>query len=443
MKADTRLVYGSPNWRKTLGGFRANVDNKIKLTMEPFPDEEVLADFALLAYTECRSELNLPDDWCLLTTAYNKSWLNGYFGCAIWNSSEQHIVIAHRGTGLTNLGAIWADGIGIYCNRYTDHMCSAITFADDIKEEILKINKEHNNHFMLSFTGHSLGAWLAGVTTLTVKHLKREGSVFSGIASPGEGLHVHTLALDSPGVEDMMIQICRDFYIQRQNPSIITQQLDITNILSDPNMVNSTGFHVGDIQHIPMKEFDLSFDSNKATLFHNLDTHDLVPLIIAIGDGRGRFVVQNWPQGLAEREEYQELMKRRETKDGTDPSSKNYRYDVWLGNKCHLGVFSIEELKFVKNIRYFRSNTIIKLSEIKDFQFSQNLDELDFPKIEIDDRRKTITCHSRVDLRKMIRQTKQLFRLFRTDIMDAVNKLIKLSHCWSGLPSHVASYSGL
>jgi hypothetical protein len=44
---------------------------------------------------------------------------NGYFGAAYWHPEHQQVVIAHRGTKLTNLVAIFTD---LACMRFKHHI---------------------------------------------------------------------------------------------------------------------------------------------------------------------------------------------------------------------------------------------------------------------------------------------------------------------------------
>jgi len=74
-----------------------------------------MAQFASKTYTDYKTRktdaqyekwLALPDGWKLLNTASNGSKTNGYFGAAYWHPEHQQVVIAHRGTKLTNLVAL-------------------------------------------------------------------------------------------------------------------------------------------------------------------------------------------------------------------------------------------------------------------------------------------------------------------------------------------------
>jgi putative lipase involved disintegration of autophagic bodies len=51
-------------------------------------------------------------------------------------------------------------------------MSSASTFAHKVVEVLQEVNKIKGVSFQLFFTGHSLGGWLAQITTFTTEYLK-------------------------------------------------------------------------------------------------------------------------------------------------------------------------------------------------------------------------------------------------------------------------------
>ena len=147
----------------------------------------MLVQFASKVYTDYKTResdaqyetrLALPDGWKLLTTASNGIKANGYFGAVYWHPELQQVVIAHRGTKLTNLGAQWTDIVGVMFKHHVPQMCSASTFAHKVVEVLQEVNKIKGVSFQLFFTGHSLGGWLAQITTFTTEYLKTEGNTF-------------------------------------------------------------------------------------------------------------------------------------------------------------------------------------------------------------------------------------------------------------------------
>jgi hypothetical protein len=113
---DEKLQLSHSNFKQTICDFfkEKSITPLSQLKATPlFPTPYVLAQFASKTYTDYETRetdaqyetrLALPDGWELLTTASNSSKTNGYFGAAYWHPEHQQVVIAHRGTRITNLG---------------------------------------------------------------------------------------------------------------------------------------------------------------------------------------------------------------------------------------------------------------------------------------------------------------------------------------------------
>jgi hypothetical protein len=219
LSVDTELKFSHENFKQTIDDFfkDKNVTPLSQLTSTPpFPTPHMLAQFAYKAYTnyekretdaQYETRLALPDGWKLLTTASNTSIGNGYFGAAYWHSEHQHVVIAHRGTALSNLGAVWTDLRGILHNHYVSQMESASTFAHKVAKVLREVNQEKGPIFQVFVTGHSLGGWLAQITTFTMKYLQVEESTFVKSDTVPLSCHPHTVVFDSPGCKDMLSQM--------------------------------------------------------------------------------------------------------------------------------------------------------------------------------------------------------------------------------------------
>lgn len=133
---------------------RLSKEEKLK-TIGAYPLPGIFATFSWRAYDTFEKEVPLPEGWKLLTTATNKDIANGYFGAAFWNPESHHMVVAHRGTEVNNVGAVVADIAGIVFNNYGGQMESACTFVDQIVNTMKEIERENENvHFELFFTGH-------------------------------------------------------------------------------------------------------------------------------------------------------------------------------------------------------------------------------------------------------------------------------------------------
>jgi hypothetical protein len=169
LKVDEELNLSKENFKQSMDDFFKDkyVTNLCQLTATPtFPTPHVLAQFASKTYTDYEKgetdiqyerRLALLDGWKLLTTASNVSKTNGFFGAAYWHPEHQQIVIAHRGTVPTKLGALWTDVKGIMLNHYVSQMGSASTFAHKVVQVLRAVSRSKCVSFQLFFTGHPLG----------------------------------------------------------------------------------------------------------------------------------------------------------------------------------------------------------------------------------------------------------------------------------------------
>jgi hypothetical protein len=87
-------------------------------------------------------------------------------------------VIAHRGTEPTKLGSLWTDLFGVLFENHVPQMTFASTFAHKVVAVLREVDRLKRVNFQPFFTGHSLGGWLAQVTTFTTKFLTREKKNF-------------------------------------------------------------------------------------------------------------------------------------------------------------------------------------------------------------------------------------------------------------------------
>jgi len=345
LKEDKRLILSHQNFKESIQQFYANKQlsaiDQIKAT-SPYPTSHVLAQFASMAYHDCTHEVPKPPaGWQLLTTASNTGDENGYFGTAYWHSEHQQVVIAHRGTDIKNFGALVTDVKGVLFNNYVEQMSSASTFANKVVTVLQEIEKEKNVSFELFFTGHSLGGWLAQITTftteylevkrgtflkrlktqqgaqracctvqdshdvqqvslmqnpaLTFKYIRGNPDIFLNKRKLEEGkppanstaqfsqyithsYHAHTVVFDSPGCEKMLVEMKKNFDVRHNRSSIDVQYLDITSYLSAPNLINTCNSHLGTVYRIFTDLSDMGF-LGKHTPLYNLATHSMDKIV--------------------------------------------------------------------------------------------------------------------------------------------------------------------
>jgi len=163
----------------------------------------------------------LPEDnkWKIIKIKNGES---GYFGVIYINHQIKQIVLSHRGT--KSLKAVLEDIKGIMLNLKSKQKIEAFDFVD---RAIKLINEgEELKDYRLSFTGHSLGAFLA------------ELSVYY-CHSYFKYTNVNAVTFESPGSKESMEDL------QSNLESIILEQLDIVGYVGYPNLINTYNKHVG------------------------------------------------------------------------------------------------------------------------------------------------------------------------------------------------------
>nr|XP_042910438.1 uncharacterized protein LOC122268276 isoform X2 [Parasteatoda tepidariorum] len=213
----------------------------IRLDKFIYPSVYQLAQFSSRVYEEEKYLETLEQDWVLLNTAKNRK--DGYIGAAYWNPDHQQVVIAHKGTNPKNVKDLWTDYEGILSNKYTSQMSSAITFSYKIAVEVEEFNRKQSANLTLSITGHSLGGWLAQITTFSTEYLTKGESDFF-VKSRNEGFHTHTVVFDSPGCKEMLLKMESDFDVRYSGKAHSSSFLDVTIYLSAPNLVNTLHSHL-------------------------------------------------------------------------------------------------------------------------------------------------------------------------------------------------------
>jgi hypothetical protein len=255
----------------------------------PFPTPHNLAQFASKIYTNYKTgetdtdyetRLDLPDGWKLLTTASNVRWNNGYFGAAYWHPQHHQVVIAHRGTEIKTVGSLWTDLFGVIFENHVPQMSSASTFAHKVVEVLQDVNRLKPVSFQLFFTGHSLGGWLAQVTTFTTNYLKREGNVFLKSYNGNDNYHPHTVVFDSPGCKDMLAEMRDIFDVRLSGRSIGIEHLVITSYLSAPNCIYTCNSHLGTVYRIFIDLSDMGWRQINTPMY-NLPTHSMNKIVHA------------------------------------------------------------------------------------------------------------------------------------------------------------------
>ena len=450
LSVDENLKQSHEEFKQSINYFfeGKNVTPLSQLTATPlFPKPHLLAQFASKAYTDYKSGetdsqyetlLALPDGWKLLTTASNSSETNGYFGAAYWHPEHQQVVIAHRGTDPTNLGALWAGVIGVLSKHHVPQMSSAITFAHKVVEVLRLVNQEKGVNFQLFFTGHSLGGWLAQITTFTTKYLDRKGINFLKSDSVLHSFHPHTVVFDSPGCKDMLLQMTDKLDVRLDGRSIDIEHLDITSYLSAPNRINTCNAHLGTVYRIFPDLSDMGW-WGKHTALYNTAKHSMTKIVEAFDTETGQVrknvqgqlkvqVVVDWPvtAGLSRGKEHKSFFEWAKHFNSYHPEntdktfwlkyyhSLRYQTKTYDERVSRLSVFSKEECQFLEN--YHRKCQFPKLFKPKEM-FSevsnkQAQEEAEKRLRSFEFENQAIYCTDGSALQALIPYVKRLLQLF-------------------------------
>ena len=383
LDVDKHIIENFKLWLNIEHDTSSNIDKLNSVASFPIP--YIFAKFASKAYENCgetekqlkKYEEDLPQGWKLLTHASSS---NGYYGVAYWHSDCQQVVIAHRGTefglSIDFLLDLFADFKGIVANEYVAQMNSAITFSYKVNETLFKSGL----NFQLFFTGHSLGGWLAQITSLTTKYLTIKENKF--LKDPNHMInehHAHTVVFDSPGCKEMLSQMESDFDIRYNDlsagRSIFIKNLDITSYLSAPNRINTSNHHIGKLYRIfvDLSDWKLYEIYDKAT--HSLDR------ILKAFEGNNLKIldVVDWPirKGLGEKE-FNSFFKWAEYSNDYNPetvvkefqgySSIRYQTKPFNEQECSINIFTQSEQEFLRKYQAVRDFEFFELKMLHCFQ---------------------------------------------------------------------------
>jgi hypothetical protein len=252
--------------------------------------------------------------------------------------------------------------------------------------------------------------------------------------------HPHTVAFDSPGCRDMLIQMASMFDVRLDFRLINLQHLDITTYLSAPNLINTCNSHIGTVYRLYIDLSDMGL-LERHTAFYNLATHNIDKIKQAFDpengqvrkDNKGELKIRevvDWPvsAGLkygAEMNEFFEFVNyfnnyHLELQDSVhEKMSKGYhglRYQTKTYDECtnSLSVFTEDEREFLERYRWLRDLSDVFRPEdlfyVMNNVAAQNVSKQMLRNFELENYR--IRCPDAGTLRELIPFVKRLARLY-------------------------------
>ncbi len=203
-------------------------EEKSKLTSDKRPSHLVYALMSKQTYrgSDLKKSSSLididgnPDSrWTVKKTLVGKS---GYCGVIFLNKTDNQIVVVHRGTN--TLKSLLQNLYGIYRNKLSKHNNLAY------KLTVEAVEMARSNRATLSFTGYSLGAFLA------------ELSVFyccNTLKFPD----VSAVTFESPGSKGSLDEL--QFHSRWRSGEIDLTDLDVTSYVSSPSLINTCNYQIG------------------------------------------------------------------------------------------------------------------------------------------------------------------------------------------------------
>jgi tetratricopeptide (TPR) repeat protein len=250
--ASTYLYNKHRSYSASANAEMINVTSSLRVQAVPLyrPTDLTHIHYAVEVYKDTGGNVLETDGWELLTT-YTES--NGYFGAAYKNDKNKHIIISHRGTqDLRD----WQTNLDLMTRRLNSQEASAwYVFSR-------QIIKDNGPNYSYSFTGHSLGGWLAQICLWNYhdEFVKDQYSLYKDSFA---------ITLEEPGAKEILEELQPRIEVGYR---IDVNKLDITSYLSYPNIANTVLGHVGSVYALFPNVQDLSW-LQYHTIGYTLKTH--------------------------------------------------------------------------------------------------------------------------------------------------------------------------
>ena len=215
----------------------------------------------------------------------------GYRGMVFVHHERREIVVAHRGTELTNLGALMADYEAVAKGQLHPQVTEALhNSLDKGVMALLNPSNPTEKPYHLTFTGHSLGGFLA---TVCLYLTQRKGEAFKAFHVP-----LASAAVFDPAGSDVFLHKYEPHGTRGTGlGDKEIKDLDVSHFVSLPNYVNAYHPHAGGTLYMVMPE--AVKDDNPISYLAS--THKLENILAAFDEKTGhpkqgqRWEMEDWP----------------------------------------------------------------------------------------------------------------------------------------------------
>lgn len=215
-----------------------------------------------------------------------------FFAVLYRHRITHHLVLAYRGTD--SIQAIIEDLHGIYNDNSVSPQRKK---AYGVVRDAIAIAEEGS--LPLSFTGHSLGAYLAELSVFYCHAYSCKAVTATDDNDDNNDndydvrTSVHAVTFESPGTLDAMDKLQSHL----PNNALVLHQLDITTYMSYPNLVNTLNRQVGTIYSLKPKIDGWS----NVPGWHLKQVHSMSHIVEAFTNAKAlqptRHYMRDWPHG--------------------------------------------------------------------------------------------------------------------------------------------------
>lgn len=237
-------------------------------------------------------------DW-KVNQVYDDSKKSGYFGVIYENEKTRNLVLAVRGTK--------SEALDVLKKLFTSNN-SVKTDIEEILGGQIVVGQQAQNYeatkyaikraaeknYRLSFTGYSLGAWLAELSVFYCRAYFNKYNV-----------EIKAVTFDSPGTKPMMERLQSN--IVSRDTQVKLKELPIFTYLAKPNPVNCCNEHVGTVKCVEVEMLQTDrFDAKAPKLIKKTIGSEVHGLLAIEGHGLSK-ILETFDRESGQPKQYEKM----------------------------------------------------------------------------------------------------------------------------------------